>query len=79
MLKILLHFASMLLHFALVLHFVAILITFCGDYYISRRNRHEVSWGNFNYCYSSDGVAPSVYSITSVSKLFTMFPVNLLA
>ena len=37
-LKILLHFASMLLHFALVLHFAAILITFCGDYYILRRN-----------------------------------------
>ena len=31
-LKILLHFASMLLYFA------AILITFCGDYYILRRN-----------------------------------------
>ena len=28
----------MLLHFALVLHFAAILITFCGDYYILRRN-----------------------------------------
>ena len=38
-LKILLHFASMLLHFALVLHFAAILITFCGDYCILRRNR----------------------------------------
>ena len=44
-LKFLLHFASMLLHFALVLHFAAILITFCvnitfcGDYYILRRNR----------------------------------------
>ena len=37
-LKILLHFASMLLHFALVLHFAAIIITFCGDYYILRRN-----------------------------------------
>ena len=38
-LKILLHFASMLLHFALVLHFAAILITFCGNYCILRRNR----------------------------------------
>ena len=43
-LTFLLHFASMLLHFALVLHFAAILITFCinitfcGDYYILRRN-----------------------------------------
>ena len=43
-LKILLHFASVLLHFELVLHFAAILITFCvnitfcGDYYILRRN-----------------------------------------
>ena len=40
----LLHFTSMLLHFALVLHFAAILITFCvnitfcGDYYVLRRN-----------------------------------------
>ena len=40
----LLHFASMLLHFALALHFAAILITFCvnitfcRDYYILRRN-----------------------------------------
>ena len=41
----LLHFAlKILLHFALVLHFAAILITFCtnitfcGDYYILRRN-----------------------------------------
>ena len=28
----------MLLHFALVLHFAAMVITFCGDYYILRRN-----------------------------------------
>ena len=47
-LKILLHFASMLLHFALVLHFAAILITFCvnvtfcGDYYILRRNNNQL-------------------------------------
>ena len=44
MLSTLLHFASMLLHFVLVLQFVAIVITFCvsitfcGDYYILRRN-----------------------------------------
>jgi len=48
-LTVLLHFASVLLHFALVLHFAAILIifcvhftiliTFCGDYYILWRNR----------------------------------------
>ena len=43
-LNTLIHFASMLLHFALVLHFAAILITFCvsvtfcGDYYILRRH-----------------------------------------
>ena len=43
-LNTLLHFASMLLHFASVLHFAAIVITFCvsitfcGDYYILRRN-----------------------------------------
>ena len=37
-LNTLLHFASMLLHFTLVLHLAAILITFCGDYYILRRN-----------------------------------------
>ena len=42
-LKIILHFASMLLHFALLLHFAAILITFCGDYYILRRNRARFS------------------------------------
>ena len=41
---ILLHFALILLHFVLVLHFAAIVITFCvsitfcGDYYILRRN-----------------------------------------
>ena len=29
----------MLLYFALVLHFAAIVITFCDDYYILRRNR----------------------------------------
>ena len=40
----LLHFASILLHFAFVLHFAADLITFCtsitvyGDYYILLRN-----------------------------------------
>ena len=39
----------MLLHFALVLHFAAIVITFCvsptfcGDYYILRRNRRPWS------------------------------------
>ena len=33
----------MLLHFALVLHFGAIVITFCGDYYILQRN----IWVNF--------------------------------
>ena len=44
-LKTLLHFASILLHFALVLYFAAIVITFCvsitfcGDYYILRRNK----------------------------------------
>ena len=32
----------MLFHFALVLHFAAILITFCGDYYILRRNRRPI-------------------------------------
>ena len=43
----LLHFALMLLHFVLVLHFAAIVvtfcvsITFCGDYYILRRNNHQ--------------------------------------
>ena len=41
---ILLHFALILLHFVLVFHFAAIVITFCvsitfcGDYYILRRN-----------------------------------------
>lgn len=34
----LLHFGSMLLHFALVLHLAAIVLTFCGDCYILRRN-----------------------------------------
>ena len=40
----LIHFALMLLHFVLILHFAAIVITFsvsitfCGDYYILRRN-----------------------------------------
>ena len=44
MLIILLHFALMLIHFVLVLNFAAIVIifcvsiTFCGDYYILRRN-----------------------------------------
>ena len=48
-LTFLLHFASMLLHFALVLHFAAILITFCvnitscGDHYILRRNTPRIS------------------------------------
>jgi len=43
-LTFLLHFASMLLHFALVLHFATFLIAsrvniaFCGDYYILWRN-----------------------------------------
>ena len=43
----LLHFALMLLHCALVLHFAVIVITFCvsitycGDYYILRRNSHK--------------------------------------
>ena len=46
---ILLHFALILLHFVLVLHFAAIVITFCvsitfcGDYYILRRN--TLFWG----------------------------------
>ena len=36
----------MLLHFVLVLHFAAIVITFCGDYYILRRNslHYEISF-----------------------------------
>ena len=33
----------MLLHFALVLHFAAIVITFCGDYYILRRNSPQLA------------------------------------
>ena len=37
-LKILLHFASMLLHFAAILITFCVNITFCGDYYILRRN-----------------------------------------
>ena len=43
----LIHFALMLLHFVLILHFAAIVITFsvsitfCGDYYILRRNSRE--------------------------------------
>ena len=42
---VLLHFALMLLNFVLLLHFAAIVIifcvsiTFCGDYYILRRNK----------------------------------------
>ena len=42
--------ASMLLRFALVLHFAAILITFyvnitfCGDYYILRRNIAQLTF-----------------------------------
>ena len=44
---ILLHFALILLHVVLVLHFAVIVttfcvsITFCGDYYILRRNNRE--------------------------------------
>ena len=51
---ILLHFALILLHFVLVLRFAAIAITFCvsitfcGDYYISRRNRIEHGFSVLN-------------------------------
>ena len=40
----------MLLHFALVLHFAAILITFCGDYYISRRNTLTLRFWSKQIC-----------------------------
>ena len=39
---LLLHFSSILLHFALILQFAANVITFCGDYYILRRN--NIHW-----------------------------------
>ena len=44
-LKILLHFASMLLHFAAILITFCVNITFCGDYYILRRNNRETESG----------------------------------
>ena len=68
-LKILLHFVSMLLHFALVLHFAAILITFfvnttfCGDYYVLRRNK--------DYHHQDDHTQPT-YGMTPRFKPFTV-------
>ena len=52
-LKILLHFASMLLHFALILHFAAI-ITFCGvtrmHYPFQSTGRPISHWNGLSFC-----------------------------
>ena len=66
-LNALLHFASMLLHFALVLHFAAIVITlcvsitFCGDYYILRRNK-----GDYELTLACPAPAPGIQRGRSV-------------